>query len=132
MNRLDRFACANSIRKDLIEILKATGGVAFFFLQERSGARRITLYKLNRSLEYYILPKGARALSMTGRLLVMGDIHGQYGKMVKCLDLAGYNTGKDRLVLLGDYVDRGPDSFRVVAAVIRLVQAGAVALYGQP
>ena len=67
---------------------------------------------------------------MGTRLLVMGDIHGQYGKMQKVLALAGYDPTKDRLVLLGDYVDRGPESRRVVDEVIRLVAAGAIALYG--
>lgn len=64
------------------------------------------------------------------RLLVMGDIHGQYAKMQKVLAMAEYDPVKDRLVLLGDYIDRGPESRRVVDEVIRLVAAGAVALYG--
>ncbi len=32
--------------------------------------------------------------------------------------------------MLGDYVDRGPDSSRVLDKVMRLVELGAVALYG--
>ena len=63
-------------------------------------------------------------------MLVMGDIHGQYEKMVKVLSLCEYDPAKDRLVLLGDYVDRGPATSRVVKAVMQLVKAGAVALYG--
>lgn len=74
--------------------------------------------------------KTEHLLKIDQRLLVMGDIHGQYKKMLKVLDLSGYNTAKDRLVLLGDYVDRGPEPSRVVKEVIRLVGAGAVALYG--
>ena len=65
-----------------------------------------------------------------GRLLVMGDIHGHYEKMLRVLLLCGYTPGVDRLVLLGDYVDRGPDSRRVAAEGQRLSQAGAIALYG--
>lgn len=64
------------------------------------------------------------------RLLVMGDIHGQFEKMCKVLSLSQYDPLRDRLILLGDYVDRGPDSIRVAAEVLRLVEAGAVALYG--
>lgn len=60
----------------------------------------------------------------------MGDIHGQHSKMVKVLELSHYDPTQDRLVLLGDYVDRGPESSRVVAEVMRLVEMGAVALYG--
>lgn len=65
-----------------------------------------------------------------GRLLVMGDVHGQYSKMQKALALADYDPARDRLVLLGDYIDRGPESWRVVEAVLGLVAQGAVALYG--
>ena len=90
--------------------------------------------KLNKRPVQFIKPespaKGARRLATGTRLLVMGDIHGQYEKMQKVLELAAYDPAKDRLVLLGDYVDRGPDSKRVVDAVIRLVASGAVALYG--
>ena len=71
-----------------------------------------------------------QSLGVEQRLLVMGDIHGQYEKMVKVLSLCEYDPAKDRLVLLGDYVDRGPASSRVVKAVMQLVKAGAVALYG--
>ena len=70
------------------------------------------------------------SLGLQQRLLVMGDIHGQYEKMVKVLSLCEYDPAKDRLVLLGDYVDRGPATSRVVKAVMQLVKAGAVALYG--
>jgi len=65
-----------------------------------------------------------------GRLLVMGDVHGQYEKMVRVLKLCGYRPGTDQLVLIGDYVDRGPDSRRVVSEVRSLVKNGAIALYG--
>ena len=71
-----------------------------------------------------------QSLRVEQRLLVMGDIHGHYEKMLKVLALCEYDPAKDRLVLLGDYVDRGPASSRVVKAVVQLVKAGAVALYG--
>ena len=64
------------------------------------------------------------------RLLVVGDIHGQYEKMQRVLIESNYDPQKDRLILLGDYVDRGPESRRVSQAVMELVQAGAVALCG--
>lgn len=65
-----------------------------------------------------------------GRLLVMGDIHGQYQKMERVLRLCGFRPEVDQLVLLGDYIDRGPESQRVVSEVIHLVKNGATALYG--
>jgi len=74
--------------------------------------------------------KTEHELRSNQRLLVIGDIHGQFDKMKKVLTLAEYNPMKDKLILMGDYVDRGPDSSRVVDEVMRLVAAGAVALYG--
>ena len=60
----------------------------------------------------------------------MGDVHGQMEKMRAVLKRAGYRAGIDRLVLLGDYVDRGPCSREVLDFVIRLTSDGAVALKG--
>ena len=60
----------------------------------------------------------------------MGDVHGYYEKMQRVLAECCYDAAMDRLVLLGDYVDRGPESCRVVQAVKNLVEEGAVALYG--
>ena len=50
---------------------------------------------------------------MAGRLIAVGDIHGchkEFGDLLDKLDLAQ----DDRLVLLGDLINRGPDSDRVV------------------
>jgi serine/threonine protein phosphatase 1 len=50
---------------------------------------------------------------MSGRLIAIGDIHGCAEEFEKLLDTL--RLGKDdRLVLLGDLVNRGPDSQRVV------------------
>lgn len=64
------------------------------------------------------------------RLLAMGDIHGHYKEMCACLDKCGYNPRYDKLVLLGDYVDRGPDSKLVVEKIQTLVAGGATAVLG--
>jgi serine/threonine protein phosphatase 1 len=50
---------------------------------------------------------------MTGRLIAVGDIHGchhEFSDLLGELDL----QGGDRLVLLGDLVNRGPDSRKVI------------------
>ncbi len=50
----------------------------------------------------------------TERTIVVGDIHGcidEFDELVKTLS---YNKAKDRLILLGDLIDRGPDSVAVV------------------
>jgi predicted phosphodiesterase len=50
---------------------------------------------------------------MTGRLIAVGDIHGCYHEFSDMLELLDLKGG-DRLVLLGDIVNRGPDSTRVI------------------
>lgn len=50
---------------------------------------------------------------MNGRLIAIGDIHGCHQEFAELLERL--NPGKeDRLVLLGDLVNRGPDSRRVL------------------
>lgn len=48
------------------------------------------------------------------RTLVIGDIHGQYKSMLDVLAAAEYNSDVDRLIVLGDEVDGGRDSYKVV------------------
>jgi len=63
---------------------------------------------------------------MTGRLIAVGDIHGCHSEFSDLLGLLELAEG-DRLVLLGDLVNRGPDS----CGVIDLAKgAGAVSLLG--
>jgi predicted phosphodiesterase len=63
---------------------------------------------------------------MTGRLIAVGDIHGcsaEFEELLRLLELAG----GDRLVLLGDLINRGPNS----TAVIDMARASrAIALLG--
>ena len=53
------------------------------------------------------------------RTYVIGDIHGCYREFKRLLDLCSDDAdGKPaRLITLGDYVDRGPDSFDVVQLI---------------
>ena len=56
---------------------------------------------------------------MPGRLIAIGDIHGclvALGRLLDVMELAA----DDRLVFLGDYVNRGPQSRQVVELVSRL------------
>jgi serine/threonine protein phosphatase 1 len=45
--------------------------------------------------------------------LVVGDIHGCYDEFMALLDLAGLSSD-DTIIALGDIVDRGPDSVKVI------------------
>ena len=40
---------------------------------------------------------------------VMSDIHGDYDKFKKMMKKINFNTEKDKLYVLGDAIDRGPD-----------------------
>lgn len=64
------------------------------------------------------------------RTLVISDIHGKLDMLNALLEKAAYNPKKDRLYLLGDYIDRGPNSKATLDRVMKLVAEGAIALKG--
>jgi serine/threonine protein phosphatase 1 len=61
-----------------------------------------------------------RAMDEAVRTLVVGDIHGKLALFNQLLDEMEYRPEKDRLVLIGDLVDRGEDSRGVVERAIEL------------
>ncbi|MGM7684757.1 metallophosphoesterase family protein [Cytobacillus sp. Hm23] len=64
------------------------------------------------------------------RMLAVSDIHGDIEKFERLLTLVKYNKEQDQLLLLGDYVDRGPQSRAVIDKIIELKNDGAIALLG--
>lgn len=54
------------------------------------------------------LPKNTR-----GRDFVVGDIHGAFTLLLRAMDMVGFDPEKDRLLSVGDLIDRGPESARV-------------------
>jgi len=50
----------------------------------------------------------------------VGDIHGCLDKVLRLLDVMNYDPAADRLLFLGDYIDRGPDSKGVIDLMLRL------------
>jgi hypothetical protein len=70
-------------------------------------------------------------------VVVIGDVHGSYDKLLKLLlgtglvdaDLS-WTGGTDHLVLVGDMIDRGPDD-RQVLDLVRRLQTEAVAAGGR-
>jgi len=70
-------------------------------------------------------------------MYVLGDVHGQYDKMVAALRAAGlidgdnhWRGGGGTLWFMGDYFDRGPDGIAVVD-LIRALQGEATAAGGR-
>jgi serine/threonine protein phosphatase 1 len=51
---------------------------------------------------------------MTHRFFVCGDIHGCYDKLMDALSIHNFDHHRDTLWALGDLVDRGPESMRVL------------------
>lgn len=64
------------------------------------------------------------------RMLVISDIHGELEKFERLLEMACYDATRDQLLLLGDYIDRGPHSREVLVKVRELEQLGAIVLMG--
>lgn len=54
------------------------------------------------------------------RVLVIGDVHGMYEKLIKLMDKIRFNPDEDLLIFLGDYIDRGPDPGRCLQYIFAL------------
>jgi serine/threonine protein phosphatase 1 len=54
------------------------------------------------------------------RIFAVGDIHGCYDRLRALLDRIPLDWSRDQLVFMGDYIDRGPQSFEVVEHLIGL------------
>jgi serine/threonine protein phosphatase 1 len=63
-------------------------------------------------------------------LYAISDIHGYYSPFKNLLEEIGYSPSRDQLVVLGDLIDRGPDSRKVVELCMELQQQGTVILMG--
>lgn len=65
------------------------------------------------------------------RTIVISDLHGCYDEFNALLHKVKYQSEQDQLILLGDYVDRGPRSKEVVDQIMQLHQDyGVVVLKG--
>ena len=53
---------------------------------------------------------------MTEKIFVIGDIHGCQAHLERMFEILPINSN-DRLIFIGDYIDRGPDSEGVVSMV---------------
>ncbi|WP_246168315.1 metallophosphoesterase family protein [Paenibacillus antarcticus] len=56
------------------------------------------------------------------RILMISDIHGCLDPFNELLEFVNYQSSNDQLIVLGDYVDRGPKSRETVDRVIDLVK----------
>lgn len=61
--------------------------------------------------------EGAHAAAPTtaiSRMVLIGDIHGCFDQLVALLDKIRYNEHTDAVVMLGDFISKGPDSIKVL------------------
>lgn len=54
-------------------------------------------------------------MEIKSRHIIIGDIHGCIQEFNELIEKLNYNPDYDKLILVGDLVDRGPDSVAVVA-----------------
>jgi serine/threonine protein phosphatase 1 len=63
--------------------------------------------------------------------VVIADIHGHFDALQRLKKEFSYNPIEHQLIYLGDYIDRGPNSFEVVNEVMReVLEEDAIALLG--
>ncbi|MBR4695809.1 MAG: metallophosphoesterase, partial [Selenomonadaceae bacterium] len=46
------------------------------------------------------------------RILAIGDMHGNFGRLLSVFHKIHFDPEKDLLILLGDYIDRGSENMR--------------------
>ncbi|KGO72445.1 hypothetical protein PITC_076220 [Penicillium italicum] len=74
------------------------------------------------------LPSSSENDPTSGRLVIVGDVHGMRQSLEALLDKIGFEKSKgDHLILVGDLVNKGPDSAGVVDLAMKL---GASAVRG--
>lgn len=57
------------------------------------------------------------------KIFAIGDIHGCYRKLVDLMNRLPYDPERDRLIFLGDYINRGPDSAKVIDYLLELQES---------
>jgi len=54
------------------------------------------------------------------KIFAIGDIHGCYDKLTKLLERIPFDPDRDTIIFLGDYINRGPDSYQVIDYLVEL------------
>lgn len=57
--------------------------------------------------------------SKVERLIMIGDIHGHYHEFRKLLKKVKFNHKSDHLLVLGDFITKGPDSYKVLDYLVQ-------------
>ncbi|GLR62906.1 metallophosphoesterase [Marinospirillum insulare] len=57
------------------------------------------------------------AKNTLGRDFVVGDLHGYYAELMQALEQVSFDFTQDRLLAVGDLINRGPDSYKCLQLV---------------
>lgn len=77
--------------------------------------------RIDRSLPVLIhTPFHQLPLNTRGRDFVVGDVHGHAALLDCLIDAVQFDPAHDRLIALGDLIDRGPDSLELLTRVEKL------------
>ena len=55
---------------------------------------------------------------MDDRIFIIGDVHGCLDMLKRLMDKIGWDPASDRLIYVGDYIDRGEDPFGAVEFIL--------------
>ena len=67
-----------------------------------------------------MLQREPNVLRVTGKVVIIGDIHGQYYDLLEILRKIKFGKTNKKLVFMGDYVDRGKNQPEVFALLFGL------------
>ncbi|OQE14059.1 hypothetical protein PENFLA_c041G08820 [Penicillium flavigenum] len=88
----------------------------------------ITTFISDLPTNLVLFPSSSENGPVSGRLIIVGDVHGMRKSLEALLDKVGFDRNKgDHLVLVGDLVNKGPDSADVIDLAMKL---GASAVRG--
>ncbi len=80
--------------------------------------------KIFKRVQFPYLQASFKHLFMHNRLFAIGDIHGCFDSLKKLVENKIQLHKNDKLILLGDYIDRGDKSKEVVDFIIELQEKG--------
>lgn len=63
-------------------------------------------------LRFQKVPSG-----FVGRTIIIGDVHGCFDELQELLKKVNWEREKDRLVFVGDLVNKGPKSLEVISSI---------------
>ncbi len=126
------------VRRQRSQLKKSLKGLG------REGFRRVWVLRTPEQVDAAEItrkPLWTDRRAESGPFDVIGDVHGCYGELVELLGELGYEVAPGgvgvmppegrRAVFVGDYVDRGPDTPKVLELVMRMSEQGtAICLPG--